>query len=189
MLVVTGAAAEEVAEFIIFSAEPVCRVMLLEAAHTSDPSFDPAMILLKSIVQVDIRPVADVAAQRRADRARIGIMPIRRHPVRRKADNRPCRAEEPLGRSHVAGRTQHRVDEVAVAIDRPIQRAPAALDLQVGFISTPTLGRPASRVWRRLRNASPIMGSNFASHRRTHSWLMVNPRNSMISLRSRSVSL
>jgi hypothetical protein len=38
--------------------------MLLEAAHTSDPSFDPAMVLFKSIVQVDIRPAADVAAER-----------------------------------------------------------------------------------------------------------------------------
>ena len=64
VLVVTGSAAEEVAEFIVLSAEPVCRVMLLEAAHTSDPSFDPAMVLFKSIIQVDVRPVADVAAQR-----------------------------------------------------------------------------------------------------------------------------
>ena len=63
-MVVTGPAAEEVAEFIVFSAEPVGRVMLLEAAHTSDPSLDPSMVLFKSIVQVDIRPVADVAAQR-----------------------------------------------------------------------------------------------------------------------------
>jgi hypothetical protein len=31
ILVVTRAAAEEVAEFIILAAEPVCRVMLLEA--------------------------------------------------------------------------------------------------------------------------------------------------------------
>ena len=64
VLVVTGSAAEEVAEFIVLSAEPVGRVMLLEAAHTSDPSFDPAMVLFKSIIQVDIRPVTDVAAQR-----------------------------------------------------------------------------------------------------------------------------
>jgi hypothetical protein len=61
---VTGSAAEEVTEFIVLSAEPVGRVMLLEAAHTSDPSLDPAMVLFKSIIQVDIRPVADVAAQR-----------------------------------------------------------------------------------------------------------------------------
>jgi hypothetical protein len=43
VLVVTGSAAEEVAEFIVLTAESVCRVMLLEAAHTSDPSFDPVI--------------------------------------------------------------------------------------------------------------------------------------------------
>jgi hypothetical protein len=50
VLVVTGSAAEEVAEFIVLSAESVRCVMLLEAAHTSDPPFDAAMVLLKSIV-------------------------------------------------------------------------------------------------------------------------------------------
>ena len=64
VLVVTGSAAKEVAEFIVLSAEAVGRIMLFEAAHTSDPSFDPAMVLFKSIVQIDARPVADVAAQR-----------------------------------------------------------------------------------------------------------------------------
>jgi hypothetical protein len=67
VLVVTGSAAEEVAEFIVLTAESVCRVMLLEAAHTSDPSFDPAMVLFEAIIQVDARSVADVAAQSRAD--------------------------------------------------------------------------------------------------------------------------
>ena len=61
-MVVTGPAAEEIAEFIILSAKSVRRLMLLEAAHTSGPSFDPAMILFKFIVQVDIRPVTDFAA-------------------------------------------------------------------------------------------------------------------------------
>ena len=64
ILVVTAAAAEEVTELIVLSAKPVCRIMLLEAAHASDPSLDPAMILFKSIVQVHIRPMADFAAQR-----------------------------------------------------------------------------------------------------------------------------
>ena len=64
MLVVTGSAAEKVAEFVVLSAEPAGRVELLEAAHTSDPSFDPAMVLFKSIIQMDIHPVADTAAQR-----------------------------------------------------------------------------------------------------------------------------
>jgi hypothetical protein len=35
VLVVTGSAAEEVAEFVVLSAKPVCRLMLLEAAHTT----------------------------------------------------------------------------------------------------------------------------------------------------------
>ena len=69
ILVVMGSTAEKVMEFTVLSAEPVCCVMLLEAAHTSDPSLDPAMVLFKSIVEIDARPVADVAAQRRADRA------------------------------------------------------------------------------------------------------------------------
>ena len=59
-----GTGCEEVAEFIVLSAKSVCRIMLLEAAHTSDPSFDPAMVLFKSIVQIDARPVVDLAAQR-----------------------------------------------------------------------------------------------------------------------------
>ena len=132
VLVLTGPAAEEVAEFIILSAKSVCRLMLLEAAHTSDASFDPAMVLFKSIVQVDARPVTDVAAQCRADRARVRIMPVGCHPVGHKASDRPCRAEEPPSRFHVTGRAQHCVDEIPVAIDRPVQVAPAAMDLEVG---------------------------------------------------------
>ena len=63
ILIVTAAAAEEVTELIVLSAKPVGRIMLLEAAHTSDPSFDPAMVLFQSIVQIHTRPVADIAAQ------------------------------------------------------------------------------------------------------------------------------
>jgi hypothetical protein len=62
VLVVTAAAAEEVTEFIVLSAKSAGCIMLLEPAHTSDPSFDPAMILFKFIVQVHIRPVTDFAA-------------------------------------------------------------------------------------------------------------------------------
>ena len=53
-LVVTGSTTEEVAEFIILSAKSGCYLMLLKAAHTSDASFDPAMVLFKTIVQVEL---------------------------------------------------------------------------------------------------------------------------------------
>jgi len=124
--------------------------MLLEAAHTSDASFDPPMVLFKSIVQVDARPVTDVAAQCRADRAWVRIMPVGCHPVRHKAGNRPCRAEEPPSRFHVTGRAQHRVDEIPVTIDCPIQVAPVAMDLEVGFVARPC---GQSEHWRRQRRA------------------------------------
>ena len=64
MLVVTGSAAKEVTQFIVLAAKTVGRTMLFEAAHALDPSFDPAMVLFKSIVQIDICSVADFAAQR-----------------------------------------------------------------------------------------------------------------------------
>ena len=50
VLVVTGSAAEEAVEFIILSAKSVRRLMLLEAAFTSDAPFDSAMVLFKSII-------------------------------------------------------------------------------------------------------------------------------------------
>jgi hypothetical protein len=62
------------AEFIILPAETACRVMFFEAPHASDPSFEPSMILFKSIVQVHICPVTDLrpndarGAHRRASR-------------------------------------------------------------------------------------------------------------------------
>src|SRR5262249_36022872 len=85
--------------------------------------------------------------------ARIRVMPVGCHPVRHESGNRPYRAEEPLGRFHVAGRAQHRVDKVPIAIDSS-----------------------AYHLWPELHFSS------FASHSRMHSWLTMKPRNSMISL-------
>ena len=58
-LVVTATRAEEVAEFAVLAAEAVGRIMVLEAAHVSDPPFDAAMVLLETVVQVGASPVAD----------------------------------------------------------------------------------------------------------------------------------
>src|SRR5712675_1263514 len=49
-----------------------------------------------------------------------------------------------LRRSHIASGAQLRVDEVPVTIDGPIQVAPAAVDLEVGFVDVPALARAAS---------------------------------------------
>ena len=136
-LVVTTAGAEEVAEFAMLTTEAAGIVMVLEAPHTSDPALDAAMILFKTIVEVHAGPVPHRPSQHRADRPGIGAMAIRRHPVGAKAHCRPGRAEEGLRCPHVALLAQHRVDQVAVPIDRPVEVAPPAAHLQVGFVNIP----------------------------------------------------
>jgi hypothetical protein len=64
-------------------------------------------------------------------------MAIRCHPVRAKSHDRFRGPEECLRRSHVAPLAQHRVDQVAVPINRPIEVAPPAADLQVGLVKVP----------------------------------------------------
>ena len=64
VLVMAGSTAEEVTEFVMLAAEPAGCVRVLEAAHRSDPSLGPTVVLFQSIVQIDARPVADLAPQR-----------------------------------------------------------------------------------------------------------------------------
>jgi hypothetical protein len=49
-LVVAGAGAEEVAQLVVASAEPLRRGEALEAAHASDAAFDAAAVLFQAIV-------------------------------------------------------------------------------------------------------------------------------------------
>jgi hypothetical protein len=81
-----------------------------------------------------------------------------------------------LGRLHIAGRAQHRIDEVPVAIDRAIQVAPSALDREEVSSVYQLWPKRRPLPWRRLCNASPTTASSFASHRRMHSWLTVRIR-------------
>ena len=48
-LVVAGAEAEEVAELVMASTEPLGRAEALEAAHASDAAFDAAVVLLQAL--------------------------------------------------------------------------------------------------------------------------------------------
>jgi hypothetical protein len=49
VLVMAGSAAEKIAAFVMLAAESVGSATLLEAAPTSDPPLDPAMVLFKAI--------------------------------------------------------------------------------------------------------------------------------------------
>jgi hypothetical protein len=89
------------------------------------------MILFKTIVEVGAGPVPHRPSQYGADRPGVGAMAIRRHPVRAQAHGRFRGTEERLRRPHVALLAQHRVDQVAVPINRPIEVAPPAADCPV----------------------------------------------------------
>ena len=100
--------------------EAAGSVVGLEAAHTSDPPLDPAMILFRTVVQVSTRSVPDRLAQHASDRSRVGAMTVRRHPIWTKSYGRTGQGER-LGGPHVAVLAAHCVDQVSVAIDRPIR--------------------------------------------------------------------
>jgi hypothetical protein len=58
---------EEIAEFVVASAEALRRHEALEPAHTSRAPFDAAVVLLEPVILVGAGPVHDMTAERRAD--------------------------------------------------------------------------------------------------------------------------
>ncbi len=101
------------------------------------------MILFKTIVEVGAGPVSHRLSQYGADRSGVGAVAIRRHPIRAKAHGGLGGTEERLRRPHVALLAQHRIDQIAVLIDRPIEIAPPAADLQIGLVDIPAAARSA----------------------------------------------
>jgi hypothetical protein len=71
VLVVVGLEAEEVAEFVIASAEPFRYIEAFEASHTSDAAFHAAMILFQSTVLASIGPLDGSVAAFRSNHSKI----------------------------------------------------------------------------------------------------------------------
>jgi hypothetical protein len=94
----TTAGAAEVAEFAMLATEAGSGIVALEAAHTSDPAFDPTMVLFKTVVQVGVGSMADRPTQHGADRPGIGAMAIGGHPIGAKTHGRFGRSEEGFDR-------------------------------------------------------------------------------------------
>src|SRR5829696_9747801 len=117
VLIVAGAGAEEVAEFVVAPTEALGGGEALEAAHTSDAAFDAAMILFQAIVFVATGPMGDPAAQRGTDRPRVGTVPVRGDAVGGQAGDGARRTEEGLGGRHVAVLAEHGVHEAAIPVD------------------------------------------------------------------------
>jgi hypothetical protein len=68
MLAMKGMDTEEVAKLIMAATESAGRHEASEAAHTSYPSLDPAMVLFQSVVQINVGSVCNRLAELGADR-------------------------------------------------------------------------------------------------------------------------
>src|SRR4051794_9647439 len=144
VLMVAGARAEKVAEFIVSATEPGRRSWALEAPHGSVAAFDAAVILLQPVVQVGAGPVPHIFAQLGADRPGVAVVAVGRDPVRRDAGDRLRGAEERLSGRHVAVLAEQHVDQVPVPVDGAIQIAPAPMHFQVCLIYIPAAAHLAA---------------------------------------------
>src|SRR4051794_29112276 len=79
----------------------------------------------------------DLWAEHFADRTWIGIMPIGGNLLRWTGDDGLSAAKEALGGSHIPGWTEHRIDQIAFAVNRPIQITPLAFYFHVRLIDVP----------------------------------------------------
>jgi len=82
------AIAEMVAQFVVGGAEAGrCRERA-EAAHRVIALFDAAMVLFHPVVHIAAGPMLHVRAERLADGARVGVVPVCRHLLGSVADDR-----------------------------------------------------------------------------------------------------
>src|ERR1700722_14613913 len=132
-----------VAEFVETSAEARCGLLALETAHRSVSSFDPAMVLLNSVIQILVGPVFHGFVQLSPDRARVTIVSIRRDTRRNDAGHRIGRPKERLRRFHVAVFAQPHVDKGTKTINGTIKITPVSIHLDIRLVNVPTLSDPA----------------------------------------------
>ncbi len=88
-----------VAQLVMGRTEAGCRVKGAEAAHRVVSLLDAPMILLHPIVHIAAGAVLYVGSQGLADGTRVGVVPVRRHLLRRVAHHRARPLEEPFERS------------------------------------------------------------------------------------------
>lgn len=83
----------------------------------------------------------DFAAQDTTDGTRIRIVAIGRHALRLVTNRLDGLLEKGRGCCQIAGRAEHRINQIAVAVDGPVQVMPRPIDLDVGFVHIPRFAR------------------------------------------------
>ena len=110
-------------------------------------------------------------------------MLVSRDLVRRCSGYRHGGAEERLGGFLIAGLAQVDIDQIAIAVDRPVQVLPLARNFDVGFIDIPAAASLAlAALAQGIGEPRRQLGFPVAS------WLNTRPRSSRISARSRRLS-
>ncbi len=79
----------------------------------------------------------DLTAKGLANRTRVGIMAVGRHPLRRVTNDSNGLLEKALGRLQVSLLVEQGIDQIAILIDGAIEIAPFPFDVDVGFINVP----------------------------------------------------
>lgn len=118
-------------------AEAVGAVWKLESAHRPRPSSLPAMILLQMIVLEFGGTVLNRIPEHLLDGWRAAGVLVRRNRFGHAAGDRHRRMEELFGGHLAAVFAEGDIDQGAIAVDRPVQVAPAPADLQVRLIDVP----------------------------------------------------
>src|ERR1700728_2064087 len=96
LLIGSGAGTEKATQLVVGATEFAGRSWALEPAHRTVAAFDAAMILLQPVVEILAVAMPPTRAQRRSDRPRITVVPIRGDPVGRDAGDHLGRREECL---------------------------------------------------------------------------------------------
>ena len=113
------------------------RLEVPEPQHRVVPLFQRPMRLFGPVVQIAITPMDCPATTDPADRLRIRPMMIScdvQGPVARHLNET---SQEASGGRPIAVLAQHRVEQLPIAIDRPVQVAPAPGDLHIRLVQIP----------------------------------------------------
>jgi len=148
-LTMVGAETKKGAQLVIASTGPLGGRDCVEAARTSDPTFDAPVILLEPVVLVGAGPMLHMPAECGADRTWVGIVPICGDAIRGHAGGGLGRAEERLGSRHVPLLAQHGIDQVAVTIDGAVGDRPPTVPI---YSARP----PRAFLVRIVRTVSPV---------------------------------
>src|SRR5512135_2855695 len=112
-----------------------------------------------------------LSAQGLTDRAGVGVMPIGRHPLRRVTNHIDSLLEEALRRFHVPLFAEHRINQVAIPIDGPIEVAPLSMDTDVCFIHVPGFPRLSASLstqlicHERCKTSFPVSNGLMSEHK------------------------